>query len=218
MAPTLGTPSSFPLSLPFSDCFSLFLPSSRLSIGQTGVTFVMQILGSGGGSILGMIISYIAKDVGGYAYNPFVLTCLLALVAVPCSYIIYTRPMYFAGALLMLNSAGLLVITEASFSTFSPAFLVADACVFTVHLRRRPSRLDSFRLRLSRPSLRQTTRLSLPRTRHRRRLPRVHPPSTRSTNAEEEGRSHFVGALVVHCPAGLLLGSVDANGRGAFFL
>lgn len=72
----------------------------------------MQILGSGGGSIIGMILCYIARSTGGYAYNPFVLVCLLGVLAVPCTYIIATRPQFFAGALLLLNSAGALVITE----------------------------------------------------------------------------------------------------------
>lgn len=42
------------------------------TLGQSIVTFVLQILGTGFGSIFGVILLEIFKDLGGYAYNPYV--------------------------------------------------------------------------------------------------------------------------------------------------
>lgn len=82
------------------------------SVGQTIFTFVLQILGTALGTLYGLLILRISLDVGDYTFNPYILVCLLALWAVPGCYIIYTRPMFFAGALLAMNGAGILVITE----------------------------------------------------------------------------------------------------------
>ncbi|GAA5917094.1 hypothetical protein JCM6882_009495 [Rhodosporidiobolus microsporus] len=82
------------------------------TLGQTFLTFVLQILGTGFGSIAGMVILYIFKGVGGYYFNPYGIVCLLALIAIPACAIIYCRPAFFAAALLFLNGAGVLIVTE----------------------------------------------------------------------------------------------------------
>ena len=40
------------------------------SLGQTIFTFALQIGGVGIGSIYGMVVLYISRNVGGYLYNP----------------------------------------------------------------------------------------------------------------------------------------------------
>ncbi|KAM0753235.1 hypothetical protein T439DRAFT_323872 [Meredithblackwellia eburnea MCA 4105] len=82
------------------------------TLGQTFLTFVLQIMGTGFGSIFGMVILYIFKHVGGFYFNPYGLVCFLAIYAIPMCYVIYTMPMFFAGALLAMNGTGVLVVTE----------------------------------------------------------------------------------------------------------
>ncbi|GAA5925622.1 hypothetical protein JCM10213_008838 [Rhodosporidiobolus nylandii] len=82
------------------------------TLGQTFVTFVLQILGVGLGSIIGLILLEIFKNVGGYTFNPYGLVCLIALIAIPLEAVIYCRPQFFAFGLLCMNSAGVLIITE----------------------------------------------------------------------------------------------------------
>ncbi|GAA6036661.1 hypothetical protein JCM8097_001282 [Rhodosporidiobolus ruineniae] len=92
------------------------------TLGQTAITFVLQILGTGIGSILGMIICYIFRNVGGYAYNPYGMVVFAGLIAVPASAIIYCRPMFFAGALLCLNGAGVIIVTEYTYGGDLPGW------------------------------------------------------------------------------------------------
>ncbi|GAA6004360.1 hypothetical protein JCM10207_000685 [Rhodosporidiobolus poonsookiae] len=82
------------------------------SLGQTLITFVIQILGTGVGALLGLLILRISLNVGGFVFNPYVVVCLLILVGIGGSSIIYCRPVFFAGALLLMNAAGVLIITE----------------------------------------------------------------------------------------------------------
>ncbi|GAA5826891.1 hypothetical protein JCM11251_002144 [Rhodosporidiobolus azoricus] len=82
------------------------------TLGQTFFTFVLQILGTGFGSVYGMVVLYIFKGVGGYYFNPYGMTAFLGLIAIPACAIIYCRPMFFAAALLFLNGAGVLIVTE----------------------------------------------------------------------------------------------------------
>ncbi|GAA6050447.1 hypothetical protein JCM3770_002600 [Rhodotorula araucariae] len=108
------------------------------SLGQTLLTFVIQILGTGFGSLLGLLILRIFLDVGGYHFNPYGIVCLLAVASFPLSAIIYCRPQYFAGALLALNGAGVLIVTEWTYNEIpgwirpgfdSPAFRCAKQIV-----------------------------------------------------------------------------------------
>jgi hypothetical protein len=62
-------------------------------LGQSFFTFLLQILGTGIGTVFGIITLEIFKDVGGYRYNPFGITAFSLLLSVPGCYIIYTRPM-----------------------------------------------------------------------------------------------------------------------------
>lgn len=49
------------------------------TLGQSLITFVLQIAGVGFGSLVGLVILLIFKGVGGYYWNPYGLVCLLAL-------------------------------------------------------------------------------------------------------------------------------------------
>ncbi|TNY20614.1 hypothetical protein DMC30DRAFT_416809 [Rhodotorula diobovata] len=130
------------------------------TLGQTLWTFIIQILGTGFGSLLGLLILRIFLDVGGYSFNPYGMVCLLALASFPLSAIIYTRPQFFAGALLALNGAGVLIVTEWTYNEVpgsirprfdSPAYRCAKqivamcialgiAGVFQIFILRQPAR------------------------------------------------------------------------------
>ncbi|KDE05411.1 hypothetical protein MVLG_04206 [Microbotryum lychnidis-dioicae p1A1 Lamole] len=81
-------------------------------LGQGIFTWVIQILGTGLGTLYGLLILRIFLHVGPHYFNPYGLTSLLAVFAVPTCFIIYTKPMFFAGSLLALNAAGIAVITQ----------------------------------------------------------------------------------------------------------
>ncbi|KAI5477995.1 hypothetical protein MNV49_005687 [Pseudohyphozyma bogoriensis] len=49
------------------------------TLGQTLFTFVLQILGTGIGTLYGMIVLYIFRGAGSFMYNPYGLACFLAL-------------------------------------------------------------------------------------------------------------------------------------------
>ncbi|KIM23580.1 hypothetical protein M408DRAFT_253625 [Serendipita vermifera MAFF 305830] len=82
------------------------------TLGQSLLTFVLQVSGSGIGTLVGWTILQIFKGVGGHSYNPYGMCALLALVAVPLEYCIYEKPQLFVLALLALNSAAAIVIIE----------------------------------------------------------------------------------------------------------
>ncbi|SCV68572.1 BQ2448_693 [Microbotryum intermedium] len=81
-------------------------------LGQGIFTWVLQILGTGLGTLYGLLILRIFLHVGPHYFNPYGLTCLLALFALPLCWIIYTKPMFFTGSLLAMNAAGIAVITQ----------------------------------------------------------------------------------------------------------
>ncbi|GAA5995099.1 uncharacterized protein JCM10292_004539 [Rhodotorula paludigena] len=129
------------------------------TLGQTLLTFVIQILGTGFGSVLGLLILRIFLDVGGYTFNPYGIVCLLALAAWPLSAIIYVKPQFFAGALLAMNAAGVLIITLWTYNEVpgqirpfdSPAYrcakqlvamciALAIAGIFQIFILRQPAR------------------------------------------------------------------------------
>ncbi|KPV78386.1 uncharacterized protein RHOBADRAFT_49163 [Rhodotorula graminis WP1] len=141
------------------------------TLGQSLLTFVIQILGTGFGSLLGLLILRIFLDVGGYKFNPYGMVCLLAVASFPLSAIIYTRPQFFAGALLALNGAGVLIVTEWTYNEVpgqirpgfdSPAYRCAKqfvamcmalsiAAVFQILILRQPAR-QTLRQKLARIS------------------------------------------------------------------
>ncbi|CAE6534018.1 unnamed protein product [Rhizoctonia solani] len=82
------------------------------TLGQTLLTFVMQIAGSAVGYIAAIIVLEAFKDVGGYRFNPYGIACLIGLYSIPFQYLIYEKPMYFTLALLALNGTGAIVVTE----------------------------------------------------------------------------------------------------------
>ncbi|KAM0793556.1 hypothetical protein ACM66B_000993 [Microbotryomycetes sp. NB124-2] len=138
------------------------------TLGQSLITFVLQILGTGLGTLYGLLILRIFKDVGGYSYNPYGLAVFLALWATPLCYIIYTNPVFFAGALLAMNGAGVLVLTEWVYNevpgSIRPGFdqpayraakaftalalALAIAAVFQILILRTPAR-QTLRIKLS---------------------------------------------------------------------
>ncbi|KAK4052886.1 hypothetical protein OIO90_004162 [Microbotryomycetes sp. JL221] len=137
------------------------------TLGQSLITFILQILGTGFGTLYGLLILRIFKDVGGYKYNPFGLVVFLALWAIPLCYIIYTNPILFSGALLALNGAGVLVITLYVYNevpgsirpTFDePAYRAAKA--FTA-LALALAIAASFQVFILRTPARQTLRIKL---------------------------------------------------------
>lgn len=82
------------------------------TLGQSLVTFFLQIMGTGMGSLIGLLMLRIFLDVGGYKFNPYGLASLCFVFGLPLSAVIYVKPMFFAGALLAMNSAGTLIVTE----------------------------------------------------------------------------------------------------------
>ncbi|BGP28655.1 hypothetical protein JCM10296v2_000391 [Rhodotorula toruloides] len=86
------------------------------TLGQSLVTFFLQILGTGMGSLIGLLMLRIFLDVGGYKFNPYGLAALCFVFGLPLSAIIYVKPMFFAGALLAMNSAGTLIVTEWTYN------------------------------------------------------------------------------------------------------
>jgi len=82
------------------------------TLGQSALTFILQIAGSSIGYLMGLAILSIFRNVGGYHYNPYGMVPLLALYSVPLFYLIYEQPKFFALALLALNATGVLVMTE----------------------------------------------------------------------------------------------------------
>ena len=51
-------------------------------------------------------------DVGGYTFNPYGISAILTVCAIPLHYSLYDHPSYFAISLLALNSAGAQVIYQ----------------------------------------------------------------------------------------------------------
>ncbi|KAG8699562.1 hypothetical protein FRC09_006545 [Ceratobasidium sp. 395] len=82
------------------------------TLGQTLLTFVLQIVGSALGYIWAIVVLEAFKDVGGYRFNPYGIVCLIGVFAIPFQYLLYEKPMLFALALLALNGTGVIVVTE----------------------------------------------------------------------------------------------------------
>ena len=53
-----------------------------------------------------------SHDVGGYTFNPYGISAILTVCAIPLHYSLYDHPSYFAISLLALNSAGAQVIYQ----------------------------------------------------------------------------------------------------------
>ncbi|KAG8991643.1 hypothetical protein FRB94_000915 [Tulasnella sp. JGI-2019a] len=82
------------------------------TLGQSALTFILQIAGSAIGYLMGLAILSIFHNVGGYVYNPYGVTVLMAIYSIPLLYIIYEKPKFFPLALLAMNGSGVLVVTE----------------------------------------------------------------------------------------------------------
>ncbi|WAR60309.1 hypothetical protein PtB15_9B246 [Puccinia triticina] len=79
------------------------------TLGQSWLSFTLQISGQGMGLLYGMIALEVFKNVGGYKYNPYGIIAAMALFAVPMNFVLYTNPKLFVMSLLAMNSAGTLV-------------------------------------------------------------------------------------------------------------
>ncbi|KAA1112897.1 hypothetical protein PGT21_014793 [Puccinia graminis f. sp. tritici] len=79
------------------------------TLGQSWLSFMLQISGQGLGLLYGMIALELFKNVGGYRYNPYGIIAAMALFAVPMNVVLYTNPKLFVMSLLAMNSAGTLV-------------------------------------------------------------------------------------------------------------
>jgi len=79
------------------------------TLGQSWLSFMLQISGQGMGLLYGMIALQIFDNVGGYKYNPYGIIGAMVLLAIPMNFIIYTKPKLFVMSLLAMNSAGTLV-------------------------------------------------------------------------------------------------------------
>ncbi|KAG8964460.1 hypothetical protein FRC03_001776 [Tulasnella sp. 419] len=82
------------------------------TLGQSALTFILQIAGSALGYLIGLALLEMFRNVGGYVFNPYGIVCLVALYAIPLQYLIYEQPKFFALALLALNATGVLIGTE----------------------------------------------------------------------------------------------------------
>ncbi|KAI5477284.1 hypothetical protein MNV49_006505 [Pseudohyphozyma bogoriensis] len=82
------------------------------TLGNSILVFAIQIASTSFGTIFGMAVLYIFKHVGGFYFNPYGIVCLLSLYAIPLCWIIYIKPIYWAGGFLAMNASSVLVITE----------------------------------------------------------------------------------------------------------
>ncbi|KAH9456906.1 hypothetical protein Pst134EA_020814 [Puccinia striiformis f. sp. tritici] len=79
------------------------------TLGQSWLSFTLQISGQGMGLLYGMIALSIFKDVGGYHYNPYGIIVAMTLFAIPMNYVLYTNPQLLVMSLLAMYSAAGLV-------------------------------------------------------------------------------------------------------------
>ncbi|PLW14214.1 hypothetical protein PCANC_17833 [Puccinia coronata f. sp. avenae] len=79
------------------------------TLGQSWLSFTLQISGQGLGLLYGMIALEIFNNVGGYKYNPYGIIGAMLVFAIPMNFIMYTNPQLFVMSLLAMNSAGSLV-------------------------------------------------------------------------------------------------------------
>lgn len=73
---------------------------------------MIQILGSGLGTLAGLAILEMFRNVGGYMFNPYGICAILAVYALPLHYLLYEHPSYFILSLLALNSAGAQIVYQ----------------------------------------------------------------------------------------------------------
>ncbi|KAF8585693.1 hypothetical protein K439DRAFT_1660110 [Ramaria rubella] len=82
------------------------------TLGQSILTFVVQIAGSGIGYLWGLAVLEMFRDVGGYTFNPYGIACVLVPYALIMQYLFYEKPSFFVVALLGLNASGVIIMTE----------------------------------------------------------------------------------------------------------
>ncbi|KAI9620245.1 hypothetical protein H4Q26_013814 [Puccinia striiformis f. sp. tritici PST-130] len=92
-----------------NSCIITIFVAITPTLGQSWLSFTLQISGQGMGLLYGMIALSIFKDVGGYHYNPYGIIVAMTLFAIPMNYVLYTNPQLFVMSLLAMNSAAGLV-------------------------------------------------------------------------------------------------------------
>ncbi|KAG8791858.1 hypothetical protein FRC17_008698, partial [Serendipita sp. 399] len=108
------------------------------TLGLSFIMFATEVIGSGLGTLTGLIILQIFHNVGGYGYNPYGICVLAALYSLPLQYILYEKPKLFVFALLSLASCGSIIIHEIVFVNYlrvpfdSPALQTGKAFVALV--------------------------------------------------------------------------------------
>jgi hypothetical protein len=82
------------------------------------VTFILQISGSGLGTLAGLAILEMFRNVGGYVFNPYGICAVLTVYALPLNYLLYENPSYFVLSLLALNSAGAQIVYQHIYQNY----------------------------------------------------------------------------------------------------
>ncbi|KAM0793227.1 hypothetical protein ACM66B_000693 [Microbotryomycetes sp. NB124-2] len=82
------------------------------TLGNTLSTWALQLSGTGLGSLYGMVVLEIFKNVGGYKYNPFGIAAAFALWVAGSSFLFYRYPKYYTGALLLQTGCGAMFVLE----------------------------------------------------------------------------------------------------------
>ncbi|KAM0751307.1 hypothetical protein T439DRAFT_325453 [Meredithblackwellia eburnea MCA 4105] len=106
------TPRKFYIEYSMTSSLITVIVAIAPSLGQTAFTFILQLTGTGVGSLYGMIMLEIFKNCGGYKYNPYGLSVAMFVWGFLTSYHFYKEPRYYTGALLATNGAGSIMIQE----------------------------------------------------------------------------------------------------------
>ncbi|KAH7102865.1 hypothetical protein BKA62DRAFT_92072 [Auriculariales sp. MPI-PUGE-AT-0066] len=89
------------------------------TLGQTLLIFTLQVSGSSLGYLWGVALLEMFRDVGGYAFNPYGIVALQAMVALPLFYLLYWQPRFLVIGFLGLNGAAVLISTEWIYVEYS---------------------------------------------------------------------------------------------------
>ncbi|KAH7097462.1 hypothetical protein BKA62DRAFT_774265 [Auriculariales sp. MPI-PUGE-AT-0066] len=100
------------------------------TLGQSLLTFVLQVAGSGIGYLWGVALLEMFRDVGGYKFNPYGMVALLSASSLPLFYFIYYNPKFFVFSLLALNRKSITALGIA----------LGIAVIFQVFILRNPAR------------------------------------------------------------------------------
>ncbi|MBW0463541.1 hypothetical protein O181_003256 [Austropuccinia psidii MF-1] len=148
------TTRSFALDYSLNSAVITITVAITPTLGQSWLSFLLQISGQGLGLVYSMIVLEIFHNVGGYKYNPYGIVSALAVFSIPMCYMIYTTPQLFVLAVLAMNSAATTVYSEylsnaqtddsppyhMGKSLATLAFALALACFLQLFVLRNPGR------------------------------------------------------------------------------